>query len=72
MCDSTSDCDDCCGWDSDPLQPVQGRCTDTRCGGTAKGCCEGSPALQKKEMCDSTSDCDDCCGWAVNHSAVSS
>jgi hypothetical protein len=27
---------------------ASGVCTDTRCGGAAKLCCEGSPALQKK------------------------
>jgi len=40
-----------------------GVCTDTRCGGAAKGCCEGSPALQRKDMCQGSVDCDACCGW---------
>ena len=43
-------------------QASKGLCTDTRCAGAAKGCCEGSPALQNKTMCGG-SDCDDCCGW---------
>jgi predicted cupin superfamily sugar epimerase len=38
-------------------------CTDTRCAGAAKECCEGSPALQKKDMCVGSADCDACCGW---------
>jgi hypothetical protein len=43
-----------------------GICTDTRCGGIAKECCEGSTALQKKAVCVSSVDCDSCCGWATN------
>ena len=43
-----------------------GKCTDTRCGGAARICCEGSPALQKKDMCEGSVDCDSCCGWIPN------
>lgn len=46
-----------------PPAPVEGRCTDTRCGGAAKMCCEGSPHLQKKNICTGSVDCDSCCGW---------
>ena len=42
---------------------TDGLCTDTRCGGAAKRCCEGSPALQKKSWCDGAVTCDSCCGW---------
>lgn len=28
----------------------RGSCTDTKCGGAAKECSEGSPHLQKKDM----------------------
>jgi len=41
----------------------KGLCTDTRCGGAAKLCCEGSTALQKKEICVGSVTCDSCCGW---------
>mmetsp|Transcript_35150 Transcript_35150/g.100640 ORF Transcript_35150/g.100640 Transcript_35150/m.100640 type:complete len:197 (-) Transcript_35150:50-640(-) len=41
----------------------KGLCTDTRCGGAAKLCCEGSTALQKKSMCVGSVTCDSCCGW---------
>merc|ERR1712039_967961 len=41
----------------------KGICTDTRCGGAAKVCCEGSSALQKKDMCIGAVTCDSCCGW---------
>ena len=47
----------------------KGACTDTRCGGAAVLCCEGSTALQKKEMCQGSVDCDSCCGWVVDGSA---
>ena len=40
-----------------------GICTDTRCGGAAKKCCEGSPHLQQKGICVGSVDCDACCGW---------
>eukprot|EP00658_Telonema_sp_P-2_P065720 TRINITY_DN54902_c0_g1_i1.p2 TRINITY_DN54902_c0_g1~~TRINITY_DN54902_c0_g1_i1.p2 ORF type:complete len:164 (+),score=26.19 TRINITY_DN54902_c0_g1_i1:178-669(+) len=46
---------------------VAAYCTDTRCGGTAHICCEGSPALQKKDMCVGSVDCDSCCGWIDNN-----
>jgi len=47
-----------------PVIGSDGLCTDTRCGGAAKRCCEGSPALQKnKSFCDGTVACDSCCGW---------
>ena len=58
-------CDAQSGWygkDCSVQAPKKGLCTDTRCAGAAKGCCEGSPALQNKTMCGG-SDCDDCCGW---------
>ena len=42
-----------------------GLCTDTRCGGAAKKCCQGSPHLQKKSVCTGSVDCDSCCGWAA-------
>merc|ERR1712154_714328 len=45
----------------------KGICTDTRCGGAAKLCCEGSPALQHKDQCVESTDCDSCCGWNANH-----
>ncbi len=40
-----------------------GLCTDTKCGGAAARCCEGSPALQRKDVCVGSADCDACCGW---------
>ena len=43
-----------------------GLCTDTRCGGAAKICCEGSPALQNKSFCVGSVDCDSCCGWVAS------
>ena len=53
-----------------PMQPHAfgpaagpGKCTDTRCGGAAKLCCEGSTALQHKDMCVGSVTCDSCCGW---------
>lgn len=43
--------------------PAKGICTDTRCGGAARLCCEGSTALQKRSMCVGSVTCDSCCGW---------
>jgi len=45
---------------------ANGLCTDTKCGGGAKKCCEGSPALQKKAWCDGAVTCDSCCGWVAS------
>jgi hypothetical protein len=40
-----------------------GICTDTRCGGGAKICCENSTALQHPDVCNTALTCDSCCGW---------
>ena len=46
----------------------QGHCTDTRCGGAARDCCEGSPAYNSSVRCaDSAPGCDSCCGWVPGH-----
>lgn len=47
-----------------------GICTDTRCGGAAWLCCEGSPGLQDKTICSTTLDCDSCCGWVSSEPAI--
>ena len=44
-------------------ETAPGFCTDTQCGGAARQCCEGSPALQHKDMCVGSAVCDSCCGW---------
>ena len=43
----------------------RGSCTDSKCGGAAKECSEGSPHLQKKDMPLGVGsvDCDSCSGW---------
>lgn len=45
-------------------------CTDTRCGGSARLCCEDSTALQKKSMCIGTATCDACCGWIADNETI--
>lgn len=49
---------------------VKGICTDTRCGGAAWECCEGSPALQHKDVCVGSVDCDSCCGWVEGNDGM--
>lgn len=58
--------------DSQITESSEGICSDTRCSGAAKLCCEGSTALQKKSMCIGSVDCDSCCGWVTKPSQTMS